>query len=394
MDFTTMGTADLIERRKAIGEECNTANGADLDALEAELDAINAELESRKAAEEKRQTIRDAVAAGAGEIVAEIKEERKENIMTLKELRGSEKYLDAFVRYLKTNKDDECRRLMSEIADPNNVGEDDSASVPVPVIVDEMIAESWNRSHIMSRVRHTFLRGIARFPFELSSTGASVHAEGAEAPAAEKLVLGNVTITPEMLKKWIPLTDEAIALSGQAFLDYIWDEIEQKIFELADEAVVDAILNAPAVADATHVSVPAVTVTEIGATTVFTGLAELADSADAPVAIMNRATFFNKIMSAVDDNNRPIFNIVSENGRPTYYANGVEAIFDANVPADTVLVGDLRGVVANFPKGDSVEFVNDPYTKAEEDILRIIGKMYVGVGLVKDKFFVKVSVSA
>ena len=392
MDFTTMETADLIERRKAIGVEVETASGEALDALETELDSINAELETRKAAEEKRQNIRDAVAAGAGAVVNEIKTEERKNTMTLKELRASEKYLDAYVTYLKTNKDTECRRLMSEIADSDNVGADDSASVPVPVIVDEMIAESWNRSHLMSRVRHTNLRGIARFPFELSSTGASVHEEGAEAPAAEKLVLGNVTVTPAMLKKWIPLTDEAVALSGQAFLDYIWDEIEQKIYELADKTIVDLLLAAPASADATHVGVPAATVSAIGATTIFTGLALLADGASEPVAIMNRNTFFTDIMSAVDDNNRPIFNIVSENGRPAYYANGVECIFDANVPADTVLVGDLRGIVANFPKGDTVEFVNDPYTKADDDILRIIGKMYVGVGIVRDKYFAKVSV--
>lgn len=393
MDFATMETASLIERRKAIGVEVETASGEALDALESELDSINAELETRKAAEEKRQNIRQAVAAGAGAVVTEIKTEERKNTMTLKELRASEKYLNAYVTYLKTNNGTECRRLMSEIADADNVGADDSASVPVPVIVDEMIAESWNRSHLMARVRHTNLRGIARFPFELSSTGASVHEEGAEAPAAEKLVLGNVTVTPAMLKKWIPLTDEAVALSGQAFLDYIWDEIEQKIFELADKTIVDLLLAAPASADATHVGVPAATVEAIGATTIFKGLALLADGASEPVAIMNRNTFFTDIMSAVDDNNRPIFNIVSENGRPAYYANGVECIFDANVPADTVLVGDLRGIVANFPKGDTVEFVNDPYTKAEDDILRIIGKLYVGVGIVRDKYFAKVTVA-
>lgn len=392
MDFTTMETADLIERRKAIGTEVETATGEALDALESELDSINAELESRKAAEEKRQAIRAAVASGAGEVIAEIKEERKEKTMTLKELRGSEKYLDAFVRYLKTGKDTECRTLLSELADAGNVGANDSASVPVPVIVDSMIAESWNRSRLMSRVRHTYLRGVARFPFELSSTGASVHEEGADAPAEEKLVLGNVTVTPGMLKKWITLTDEAMALAGQAFMDYVWDEIEQKIFELADDSIVDAIVNAPSTPSATAVSSAAVTVTEIGATTIFAGLAELADGATEPVAIMKRGTFFNDIMSAVDDNGRPIFNIVSENGRPAYYANGVEVIFNASVPDDTVIVGDLRGLVANFPKGsDSVEFVNDPYSLAEDDKVKIVGKMYVGVGLVRDKYFAVVT---
>lgn len=384
-----MTTNELIERRTAIGEECMTATGEALDALETELDNINTELETRKAAEEKRQNIRATVAAGAGEVVTEIKEERKTK-MTFEEMRGSDRYLNAFVNYLKTGRDTECRGIMTELAG-ENIGETDGV-LPVPVLVDNMIAESWNRSRLIARVRRTNLKGVVRFPFEASSTGASVHAEGADAPDEETLILGNVTVTPTTLKKWITITDEVMSLHGQAFLDYIWDEIEQKIYELADTAIVNLIATA-----STTVGTDAVSVAQVsagaGATAIFAGLAELADGASNPVAIMSKPTFFNTIMSAVDDNNRPIFNVVSDNGRPAYYANGVEVILNSSVTDDTVIVGDLSGIVANFPDGDTVRFVNDPYTLAAEDRVKIVGKMYVGLGLIRDKYFAVVTIT-
>lgn len=391
MDFTTMSVDELTERRAAIAIECD-ADGADLDALLQEAEGIKAELEARKATEAKKAELRSVVASGAGDPMKTFKEEKK--IMDIKELRSSEKYLNAFVKYLKTGKDTECRTLLSEIAPESAFTDATDTFVPVPTILDSMISESWERARIMSRIRHTYMRGVARFPFEVSSTGASVHQEGTEAPAAETLVLGTVNITPVTLKKWIKITDEVLALTGKAFLDYIWDEIEEKIYELADKSCVDTVLNADATANIDHVGVPEVTVTAIGATSIYAGLAQLADGATDPVAIMNKDTYYTDIMSAVDNNNRPIYNIVAENGRPAYFANGVEVIFNSNVPDDTIIVGDLRGMVANFPKGsDNVEIINDPYSLAEEDKVKIVGKLYAGIGLIKDKYFAKIVVS-
>ena len=98
MNYTEMTVEELMERRTAISEEIN-APEADLDALENEVRSINEELETRKAAEEQRQSIRDAVAAGAGQVIAEIHEERKD-IMTDREIRNSDAYIEAFARYI------------------------------------------------------------------------------------------------------------------------------------------------------------------------------------------------------------------------------------------------------------------------------------------------------
>ena len=196
----------------------------------------------------------------------------------------------------------------------------------------------------------------------------------------------------KMIKKWITITDEVISLKGQAFLDYVWDEIEERIFEKADARLIAAIKAAPAEATETAAGVRSVSVEFIDASTIFKALAELRNAASNPVAIMNKQMYFNQFMSLVDLQNRPIYDIVSANGRPTYYINGVEVIFDNTLSTSELIVGDLRGAIANFPDGEQVKFVNDPYSLAEQDKVKVVGKMYVGIGVVRDGYFCKVSV--
>lgn len=377
--------ADQIEERVAqIKTEIDEADAEKLDALNEELEAI----ETRKGVleMETRKADMKAVAEGAGVVVskAEVKEER-----TLESVRSSEAYVDAFAEYLKTGNDRECRALMTDLVD--------GGSVPTPTIVDNYINTAWENARLLSRVRRTSIKGTAKYPFEYSATAASAHTEGDEAPDEETLVLGTVSIEPQMLKKWITVTDEVIALKGQAFLDYVWDEIEERIFELADATLIAAIKAAPASATTTAAGVRALTPASIDASTIFSALAELKNAATAPVAIMNKQTYFNQFMALTDLQNRPIYNIVSDNGRPSYYINGVEVIFDNTLATGAnaeIIVGDLRGAIANFPDGEGVKFVNDPYSLAEEDKVKIVGKMYVGIGVVRDGFFCKITVGA
>ena len=54
----------------------------------------------------------------------------------------------------------------------------------------------------------------------------------------------------------------------------------------------------------------------------------------------------------------------------------------ANLGGSPFIVADLSAVHANFPEGDGVKFKFDDLTKADEDIVRIIGRLYVGIDLV------------
>lgn len=371
-------TMEQIETRTAeIKAEIDNADAKKLQELNAELEAI----ETRKGEieMETRKADMKAVIEGAGQVVAAApaKEER-----TLESVRSSEEYVNAFAEYIKTGKDKECRALLTDLVD--------GGSVPTPTVIDNFINTAWERANLVSRVRRTNIKGTAKYPFEYSATGASVHTEGAAAPSEETLVLGTVSVEPEMLKKWITISDEVLALKGQAFLDYIYDEIEERILELADAQIVAAIKAAPTAATTTAAGVRVLN-QSFDAFTIFAAQAELVSAATNPVAIMNKKTYFNTFMALSDTTGRPIYNVVSENGRPTYYINGVEVIFDNTLDEDELIVGDLNGIILNLPDGQGVSFVTDPYSLAEKDLVKIVGKMYAGIAVVRDGYFCHVS---
>ena len=372
-------SAEQIEERMAqIKEEIDSAaDAAKLDELNAEIEA----LEARKGeiAMEARKEAMKAVATGAGTVIA--KPEQKEE-RTLESVRASAEYLEAYANMIKTGSDKECRALMTDLVD--------GGSVPVPTIIDDFINTAWERANLTSRVRTTTIKGTAKYPFEYSATGASVHVEGAAAPAEEQLVLGTVSVEPEMLKKWITVTDEVLALKGKAFLDYIYDEIEFRILQLADATIIGAIKAAPAAATQTKAGVRQLTV-PFDFATIFAAQAELVADANNIVAIMNKKTYFNKFMALKDLSDRPIYNIVSDNGKPSYYINGVEVLFDNTLAEDEIIVGDLNGVIMNLPDDKNVTFVTDPYSLAEQDKVKIVGKLYAGINVVRDGYFVVVT---
>ena len=372
---------EQIETRiSEIKSEIDTADNEKLDELNNEIEA----LETRKGeiVMENRKADMKAVAEGAGVVVAAapVKEER-----TLESVKGSPEYLEAFANYIKTGSDKECRALLTDLG---------GGSVPTPTVIDNFINTAWERANLISRVRTTSIKGTAKYPFEYSATGASVHTEGQNAPNEEQLVLGTVSVEPAMLKKWITVTDEVLALKGQDFLDYVYDEIEFRILELADAQVIAAIKAAPAAATTTKAGVRQLSVAAFDFATIFAAQAELVAAASNPVAIMSKKVYFNTFMALKDLSNRPIYNVVSDNGRPSYYINGVEVLFDNTLEDDEIIVGDLNGVIMNLPDGRGVSFVTDPYSLAEADKVKIVGKMYAGIQVVRDGYFTYVKAGA
>ena len=311
---------------------------------------------------------------------------------TLIEVRSSEEYANAFADYIKTGDAKECRALLTDLVD---------GTIPAPTMISNAIETAWTKTNLVQRVRRTNIKGVANYPFEYSATGASIHVEGSERPEEEILEWSSVEIVPQTLKKWITISDEVLALKGTEFLEYITAEIVQRIMELADSIIVDTIKDNPTTAvkaDKKHnvkgaAGVPELTLEKITFATIFNALALLADGATNPVAVMHKQTYFNDIMALEDLQGRPIYNIVSDNGKPQYYVNGVEVEFNENLTAhEEMIVGDFSGMIGNFPEGDNVKFVTDPYSLAEYDLVKIVGRMMAGFGVVKDKYFVNVKI--
>ena len=56
-----------------------------------------------------------------------------------------------------------------------------------------------------------------------------------------------------------------------------------------------------------------------------------------------------------------------------------------------VVVGDLdQGALANFPNGEEITFKYDDMTLATSDLVRVIGRQFVGLGVVAPDAFVKI----
>ena len=365
MKVKEMTIEELESRRQSIVAELDT-EGADLDALEAEMKSINAEMEARKAAEAQKAEIRKTVTEGAGAVVQEFKEEKKE-MKTNDEIRASKEYVDAFARYLINEDDRECRALLTV---------DASGTVPVPVIVDDIIRTAWEKEAILSRVRKTYIRGNLKVAFELSADGAYVHDEGTTAPTEESLALGIVTMIPKNIKKWIHVSDEAIAMGGENLVRYIYDELTYQILKKLSALVVDDIKNAPQIADNDEASVAKITAAP-GLTTVATAFANLSDEANDTVIIMNKLTYA-KFKEAHAAGN---FAVDPFEGFPVLFSSELPAYDTASANGVYAIVGDLKGVQVNYPEGDGIVLKYDDITEAEKDMVKIVGRQYAAHAL-------------
>lgn len=368
---------ELMERRKQIAEEVN-AEDADLDALEAEARSINEEIEKRKANEAKRNEVRSAVANGEGKEINKIESEKR--TMTLEEIRSSKEYINAYANYIKTGKDDECRSLLSE-----NVS---GGYVPVPTVTEERIRQAWNKLGILDLVKKTYVKGNLRIGFELSATGAVVHTEGTTAPDAETLTFGIVSMIPANIKKWIKISDEALDLTGEEFLNYVYDELTYRIAKKAQEELIAKIVALTASATSTAVGVGVTAGTpSIGVVAQAIGL--LADNAANPSIVMNKGSWaqFKAAQYAGGFNVDPFegLDVRFDNTLPTYVTTGTAG--------DTwMIVGDFGvGAQANFPNGEEIKIIRDDLSLAEADLVKFVGREYVALGIVSDHAFVKVT---
>ena len=366
MEIKEMNIEELEARKAQIVTELD-AEGADLDALEAETKSINAELELRKAEAAKKEEIRKTVTEGAGTVVAEIKEEKREMAKTNEEIRASKEYVDAFARYLISEDDRECRSLLTENA---------SGSVPVPAIVDEIIRTAWENDDILSRVKKTYIRGNLKVAFELSADGAYEHTEGTTAPTEESLSLGIVTMIPKNIKKWIHISDEAIAMGGEALVRYIYDELTYQIVKKLAALVVGDVSGAKTSADADEASAAKITAAP-ALTTIATAFANLSDEARTPVIVMNKLSYANFVAAQAAGNFAfdPFMNL------PVVFTSALPAYDTASANDVYAFVGDLNGVQVNYPEGDGIVIKYDDVSESEKDLVKIVGRQYAAHAL-------------
>ena len=385
-DIKTMTEDELDARFEEIRAAIDTKDeSADFDAMSAELDAINERRAAIKTEREEAQRKADmqAVIAGAGketEISVTEENDKMEN-----EVRNSSAYINAFANYIKTGKDEECRALLT-----TNVT---TGTVPVPEFVYEIVKNAWETEGIMSRVSKSYLAGNLKVTFEVDGDEASVHTEGADAPSQEKLILGIVDLTPVSIKKWIKISDEVVDMGGEQFLRYIYDELTYRIAKKAADTLISKIIACGTVSTntpTTNVAVGVVATSAISAGLIASAMAKLSDQAQEPVIIMNRQTWGAfKAVHAANGYNYDVFE-----GLPVLFNNSITAFSAATTGVTFAIVGDLgEGAKANFPNGEEITIKYDDLSEAEADLVKIVGREYVGLGVVGPNAFCKITIA-
>ena len=377
-DEIMMLDLDGIETRSAeINIEIDAAESIEaLDVLKDELNALQ-ERKAEIAVEiEKRKTDMKTVAEGAGKPI----EVRKDNeIMSNIEVRNTPEYINAFADYIKTGKDMECRALLTE-----NV----SGAVPVPEFVYDIVKTAWEREEVMALVNRTNFRGNLKIGFEISGGEATVHTEGGAAVNEEELILGIVELVPASIKKWIAISDEVYDLRGEPFLRYIYDELTYRIAKKCADTLIAKIIACGTVSTTTCPSVPVYAVASVALGDVATAMGYLSDEAANPVIIMNRQTeaAYKALRASAGYAYDPF------EGLRVLHNNTLTASAAATTGETIAIVGDLgHGAIANFPDGEGIDFKFDEMSRKKEDLIEVLGRRYVGLGVVAPDAFVKIT---
>ena len=373
-----MTSEEIIARQGEI-EERKAQIDADLENPEADLDALNEE--ARKLAEESEQLknqlqeLADKAAEeeetrrkiAEGEIGETKEHHEEETKMTDLEIRSSAAYSEAYKQYILKGDDKECRTLLSVNATAA------TGYVPVPTYVDDMIKTAWEENSLLRRVNKTFFKGNVKVPFEKSADGAYVHSEGTTGLTEEDLQLGIVELKPENIKKWIKISDEAVALGGEAFVRYIYNEIIYRVLnKLVSELVAD-VTTAGTSHTTSAVGIPKVNEAP-GVMTIADAATNLSEEARNICVVMNRLSEqqFNAAYAAAN------FAIDPFAGLPRVYTSALPAYNTASTNDTYAFIGDLKALQVNYPEGEGVIVKWDELTLAEDDLVKVVGRQFAG----------------
>ena len=380
-DIMTLGFEELDKRASEIAAETAEADKDQLEALNSELDSIEERKTALKVEIEETRKAAEAVANGAGKTIETRKDEKK---MADIEIRNSKEYIDAYAEYIKSGNAMECRKLTSE----NDTTPNGTGTVAVPEFVYDIVKTAWQREGIMSLVRKSYLKGNLKVQFEISGTDAVIHTEGDTAVSEQTLVLGIVTLVPQSIKKWISISDEVYDLRGEEFLRYIYDELAYRIAKKAADTVVAKIEACGTVSTTTCPGVPKYTAASVSVGSVAQAMALLSDEAANPVVMMNKATW-GAFKAAEYAGSYPVDPF---EGLPVVFNNTIKAFSAASTGDTYAIVGDLgHGALANFPNGEGITFKFDELSKKKEDLIEVLGREYVALGVVASDAFVKIT---
>ena len=150
--------------------------------------------------------------------------------------------------------------------------------------------------------------------------------------------------------------------------------------------LINVIKNAPATNGQNAIGVPAITGTPTLAV-IAQAAGHLSEDATNVSVTMNRLTHA-AFIEAIAANG---FLFDPFQGYKVHYSSDLPAYADATTGQTWMIVGDYAGATANFPAGDGVKLKYDDLTEAQADLIKIVGRMPIAIGITEPGRFVKVN---
>lgn len=376
-----------VETRDAILNE--------VEELEKEAEAIDKEVEEVRSIKDTFAKQEERMGLFKNVETEKVEERAKD---TKVDVYDTPEYREAWVNYVRTGEKNEV--LKRAVADKGMATSNEG--VPVPTIWQSYVETAWDRYGKFSRlVTKSYIAGYLSIPFEAEADPAVVHAEGSNAPTEEGIELGLIELKPAMIKKWISMTDELMAMTADDFMRYLADELVYRVVLLLDNGIINGAMdsNGKGVVGIVGNRYVEDVTANLSFNVVNEAIANLVTFEGLTLAI-NPKTFFKNFMGLTDLQQRPIYQIATDNtGKPQYYINGIRCEFtqalpaydDAEVDAVWAVVGDFRGYRLNMPEGEMVRTLFDPYTLATEDKARMIGRLYVAGNVARLRHFATIA---
>jgi HK97 family phage major capsid protein len=340
----------IQERKAQIAEEINAEN-ADLEALNAEIDALEERANGLREAAEKRAAMAKRVAQ-TGKPVKNIVEE--EEMEQKKFSPDTVEYRDAYMK-----------KLMGKDL---SVEERTALTSAADVIPTQTMNEIYGRladNPLYNELNIMRFPGYVQVPYEKTVNNASWVAMGtASTDSADEV--DSVSLSMYKLIKTVEITADIAHASIPAFSAWLVDRLAQKMVAAICYGVLQGSGSGQATGIIPELTPEATTVTYNSILSIMAAVP--AQYHRDAVFTMSAATFFNKVMTLKDKNDRPLVmqGMTGVDQAPVYTLLGHRVILEESAStnsADSILFGNYRdGYAFNFARDieitadDSVEF--------------------------------------
>lgn len=322
---------EINTRLAAIAEECETASGEALTALETEAADLTAERQQILDEVQTRQQLRANIAAGnvTGTIIEEHQEEKKMENRTF--TLASEEYRSAFLRHLR-------REDMSEIEQRAFTFLTTNTTAPLPTVMQNRIIDLIGEAHpIVADVYRMDSGSVITIPVAKSiDADAGQSAEGAASNELQ-VTFDDVTLSGDDYTANVNMSYKMAHMAIPAFEDYIVTQIAARLGAVIAAGIVANIKAGMAASNKVA--------TGVSYTNICAGFGEL-KRVGSVVVYGTRKGVYNKLVGMVDSNKRPIFQQAITEGAAGALL-GATIKFEDAIGDDELLIGDPKKYLQN-----------------------------------------------